>query len=56
MQSGNTLGSSLGVQGSQSQRQAAHIERLLHAELCVDHLINPPTPTEVGMTIMPLTE
>ena len=39
----------LDTQGSLSLRQAAHIE------LCMDHLINPPTPTEVGTTIMPIT-
>lgn len=49
MEYSNGLESYLDAQGSLSLRQAAHIE------LRMDHLINPPTPTEVGTTIMPIT-
>ena len=44
----NVLESCLVAQGSLPRHQAAHIE------LRVDHLVNPPTPTEVGSTVRPI--
>lgn len=47
----NVLENCLVAQGSLPRHQAAHIA---HIELRVDHLVNSPTPTEVGSTVRPI--